>query len=407
MNTTQIPEVAELLDLMEGLASLRDRRQARMNLLQLVAASPATSLTTESSTTVNLSAAETSAEPSIKPENLGESGTASTEAPTLLSQRLLGVLTEAGRTHVALCSNCRGDLGGFVSWLVTHVPDVPGTSSTSPKLESSQSADLEAEVSSSAAASPSNERTEVEQLRAQFEEARVELGRAYADEARLQAQIQRIEVELQTANAVVHEWKERALAAEAHLPATPQAIGEAFAAARAAETVESLDVVEADDVVAVPTEAIEAETCGCSDEHWRNTPRFDASRSNEAHEVSCPKYLKGGHFFPLPPSGSGDGTGAAVTITCIWCGEEKEQRPFELEPLRSGVSAHEQELKARRDALAWPTEHSNEEIAEAMKAKRCVDCQTKTTGMGARCQPCSGKQRAAIRKAEPLAAVTE
>lgn len=51
---------------------------------------------------------------------------ASTEGLTPLLQRLLGVLTEAERTHVGQCYECQEMLARLRSSLKTHVPAAPG-----------------------------------------------------------------------------------------------------------------------------------------------------------------------------------------------------------------------------------------------------------------------------------------
>jgi hypothetical protein len=149
----------------------------------------------------------------------------------------------------------------------------------------------------------------------------------------------------------------------------------------------------------VPAEQPEP-TCNCSQEHWQNTRRFTAQERNEGHEFACPMFLKGAHFFPLPASGTGDGSGDPITVTCVWCGETKEQRPFEPQvfngPQAAGGPAAR--LKAKRDSIVFPTEHTEEEYAAARAARHCVDCEAGTTGLGNRCQVCGGRNSAALRK---------
>lgn len=143
--------------------------------------------------------------------------------------------------------------------------------------------------------------------------------------------------------------------------------------------------------------------CSCSDDHWRAARRFVSRERSEAHEPSCPMYLKGAHFFPLPGPGESDGSGVYVS-TCAWCGETKEMRPYGDDSGHKYDNAKTRELEARRDAIVFPTEHGEEAIDAARAAKKCVDCEAGTTGNGARCQTCGARQRAALRKQEQDAA---
>lgn len=52
------------------------------------------------------------------------------EAPTRVSQRVRGVMTEVERIHVAQCSECWAKLVQWSSQLWTHVQDASGSNST-------------------------------------------------------------------------------------------------------------------------------------------------------------------------------------------------------------------------------------------------------------------------------------
>lgn len=71
------------------------------------------------------------------------------EAPTRVSQRVRGVLTEVERTHVEWCSECWAKLVQFSSQLWTHVQDVSGSNSTSQSEASSLSVGQEPDAAPS------------------------------------------------------------------------------------------------------------------------------------------------------------------------------------------------------------------------------------------------------------------
>ncbi len=260
------------------------------------------------------------------------------------------------------------------------------------------------------------------------------------------------------------EWRQRALgdedritALEAQLaelsPVKPADIAEAFANARAAEE-EELDEDEEDGVLSVDVQVHEplidestplfdiklapdvvmvendgnsepetepvvpltetaseatpeldipvvAKECNCSQEHWQNTRRFTARERNEGHELSCPMYLKGAHFFPLPGPGETDGSGVYVA-TCAWCGETKEIRPYGEDSQTYGaLGSKSKDLKAKREASAStkakgyvPASELTPEELQARKDKRCLDCGTPTGGWSPRCRDCNQKRKA-------------
>lgn len=59
----------------------------------------------------------------------------STLLETLALWQQLGVLTEAERSHVAQCFDCRAHLERFLVWFKTHAQVADGITSTSAKLE--------------------------------------------------------------------------------------------------------------------------------------------------------------------------------------------------------------------------------------------------------------------------------
>ena len=113
--------------------------------------SAVSSPTTERATTAGPLDVETSVAPLTLREPLAALAAASTAVATPRLQRVLGVLTEAERTHVEQCSGCWGLLERFSLLLGTHAPAAPGTTSTSVSPASKPSADSE-----EPAASPSN-----------------------------------------------------------------------------------------------------------------------------------------------------------------------------------------------------------------------------------------------------------
>ena len=115
--------------------------------------SAASSPTTERATTAGPLDAETTEALSKLRAPSEVSATASTAAPTPLSQRLRGVLTEAARIHVEQCSECLERLAQFRLWWEMPVQVAAGTTSTSVNQESKPSADSEGPVASPSSAS--------------------------------------------------------------------------------------------------------------------------------------------------------------------------------------------------------------------------------------------------------------
>lgn len=468
MNQSQIPEMVELLGLLDYVPAAHRSRSHRL-LLEL-AHSPGPPVITASSTKEEPSAAVSALREAVMEM-------VATTATTPLLLRLLGALQPEELSLVVQYSSLRDLLDSFESRVSTLAPDAEPPISTSASEASSSSAETSAEDAATSS-SPSSEvdwraecerrdrewRGEVKTLTVDRDDARRRVGELVRERDSALAESRGLEATLNEMLQSRDEWRQRALsdedritALEAQLaelsPVKPADIAEAFANARAAEE-EELDEDEQDGVLSVdvqvhepliderpplfdiklapdvvmvendensepeiepvvpppetasePTPEIDipvvARECNCSREHWQNTRRFTARERNEGHEISCPMYLKGAHFFPLPGPGETDGSGVYVS-TCAWCGETKEMRPYGEDSQTYGaLGSKSKDLKAKREASAStkakgyvPASELTPEELQARKDKRCLDCGTPTGGWSPRCRDCNQKRKA-------------
>lgn len=141
--------------------------------------------------------------------------------------------------------------------------------------------------------------------------------------------------------------------------------------------------------------------CNCSEDWWRGRERFNVRTANEAHHESCPMFRAGAHYFPLQADGSG-----VYVSRCIWCGEEKEMRPYgedlslgfnNVAKLGKTVSTPKA-LKSVEKGYIPSSQLTPEELS-ARQRKRCATCGNAISGWSPYCASCNRERK----KQEPAA----